>query len=104
MLAGLDGRVRALEGAIITQSITASQKIETAFGRLDEHTKQIHQLKEDLDCRVNDRIEVTDDLNKRMIGVEQVATTAKWILGIFAVMVAGLLWAIFTHQVELTFR
>lgn len=93
MVSGLDGRVRALEGAIITQSVTATQKIEAAFARIDEHTKQISTIRSDVDC-----------LEDRIAKAESIVSAVKWVGGIFAAMVAALIWGILTHQIEVVFK
>jgi hypothetical protein len=116
VVSGLDGRIRALEGAIITQSVTAAQRLDAAFSRIDEHTKQIADFRADLDCRVRERIEITDKLSERIgkLEVERLAqmegrvSRLEWIAGVatgLSVLLAGLivtlLWKIFTGEVQI---
>lgn len=104
MLTGLDERVRALEQTTITQSVTASQKLEAAFRKLDEHANQISVLRNDLDCRVAERVKVTDDLSTRVTKAEGITAAVKWLGGILIALIVSLLWGVVTHQIEVTFK
>ena len=104
MLIGLDERVRTLEQTTITQSVTAAQKLEAAFRKLDEHSNKLDTLRSDLDCKVAERVKITDTLDDRMLRVEQITSAVKWLGGILVALAVGLLWAVLTHQVELNFK
>jgi predicted acyltransferase (DUF342 family) len=104
MLIGLDERVRTLEQTTITQSVTASQKLEAAFRKLDEHSFLLGSLRTDLDCRTSERVKVTDDLERRITRAEAVTSSVKWLGGILVTLAVALLWAVLTHQVDLSFK
>jgi len=112
----LDGRMRAVEGALITQSITATQRLDAAFQRIDEHTKQMGDFRIDLDCRVRERVEVTDKLGERITKLETehvakmearvnrlewVASIATGLSVILAGLIITLLWKVFTGEVQI---
>ena len=104
MLIGLDERVRTLEQTTITQSVTAAQKLEAAFRKLDEHSIKLDSLRIDLDYRVDERVKVTDTLDDRMLRVEQITSAVKWLGGMLVALAVGLLWGIFTHQITVEFK
>lgn len=108
IVSGLDERVRQLERATVEQSVTAAQRLDTAFRKIDEHTLQLREIENDLVCRVRDRQAVTDDLCKRldilaqrMQNVESVARFAKWLGGAVGALVIVLVWDILTHTVTI---
>lgn len=104
MLIGLDERVRTLEQTTITQSVTAAQKLEAAFRKLDEHSNKIDGISKDLDCKISERVKASDALSDRMLRVEQITSAVKWLGGILVALGIGLLWGIFTHQIAVIFK
>ena len=108
VVTGLDARVRALEGSIISQSITASQKLDAAFARIDEMKVLTNSIQSDLDCKVRERVEVTNKLTERLeaaekqiISLQGIARVALWIAGVLGLMGITLLWKIFTGEVQI---
>lgn len=61
--------------------------------KLEEHTKDIKKLKDDI-----------EELKRASAKIDQIASALKWVAAAAIAMVLGLLWAIFTHQVELVFH
>ncbi len=88
----------------ITQSVTASQKLEAAFRKLDEHTTQIGGMRNNLDCRVAERVKITDELDKRVTRAEGITAAVKWLGGIIVALIVSLVWGVVTHQIEVTFK
>jgi hypothetical protein len=108
IVTSLDSRVRALEQATVEQSVTAAQKLDALFRRVDEHSAQIREVENDLTCRVRDRQVVTDDLYKRfevmaqrVQEVEGVAKLVKWLGAAVGGLVVALVWGILTHTIQI---
>ena len=101
IVSGLDERVRQLERATVEQSVTAAQRLDAAFRKIDEHTGQLRELQNDLDCRVRERQEITNDHAKRLNEVESVSRIAKWLGVVVGGLIAALVWGILTHTITL---
>lgn len=104
MLIGLDERVRMLEQTTISQSVTAAQKLDAAFRRLDEHATKLEILRSDIDSKVTERIRITDELDRRLAKAESITAIAKWLAGFLVMLIVALLWAIFTNQAQVIFK
>lgn len=102
VVTGLDGRVRALEQAMIEQTVGSSNKLDAMFRRVDEHKILIDSLGSEIDCQVKERKDVTDKLERRVQSVEVVAAFAKWLGALFLTLAIVLIWAVLTHTVTLT--
>lgn len=106
IVSGLDERVRQLERATVEQSVTAAQKLDALFRRVDEHSAQIREVENEVMCRVRDRQAVTDKLDERLTAlsqriqeVEGVARLSKFIGAAFGGLIIALIWGILTHTV-----
>lgn len=102
IVTSLDGRVRALEQATVEQSVTASQKLEALFRRVDEHSVQIREIENDITCRVRERQTVTDDLSNRVLDLEGVSKIARWLFAAVGALVLALVWGIVTHTITIS--
>ena len=100
MLSGLDERVRQLERATIEQSVTASNKLDALFRRVDEHSAQINALQVEMGERVQERNASLTALQNRVQNVEHVAAIARWLGAGLGMSILALVWAILTHQVS----
>ena len=101
MLSGLDERVRQLERATIEQSVTASNKLDALFRRVDEHSAQINSLQVEMGERVQERNASLTALQNRVQNVEHVAAIARWLGAGLGMSILALVWAILTHQVSI---
>ncbi len=106
IVSGLDERVRQLERATVEQSVTAAQKLDALFRRVDEHSAQIREVENEVMCRVRDWQAVTDKLDERLTAlsqriqeVEGVARLSKFIGAAFGGLIIALIWGILTHTV-----
>lgn len=108
LVSGLDERVRQLERATVEQSVTAAQKLDALFRRVDEHSAQIREVENDVTCKVRERQAVTDDLDKRIVAmslrvqdIESVTLLAKWVGAAFGGLIIALIWGILTHTITI---
>lgn len=97
----LDDRVRALERATVEQSVTAAQKLDALFRRVDEHANCINALEKDVNAAIHDRVIVTDNLRQRIQDVEGAIALLKWVAAGIGGLALVLLWNIIIGQVRL---
>jgi hypothetical protein len=108
IVSGLDERVRQLERATVEQSVTAAQRLDAAFRKIDEHTAQLREVENDLTCRVRERQDVTNDLDKRLTSLdkrtqdtEAVIKILQWLGAAVGGLIIVLIWGILTHTVTI---
>jgi hypothetical protein len=101
IVSGLDERVRLLERATIEQSVTATNKLEALFRRVDEHASLLRALQDDLSCKVHDREVVTSGLDRRLSEVEGITRFIKWLGAAVGGLIIVLIWGILTHTITI---
>ncbi len=90
LLQALDARLRAIETAAVTKIAVMETRLEAAWKKIDEHDTQLKSQAE--------------TQNKQKLVLEQLnglRNALIWIVSAIGILIIGLLWAVFTHQVEI---
>lgn len=90
-IGSLDTRMRTIENSAMADMAVQKNRLDAAFEKIDEHKGQI------------EKITTTQGNHARLL--EQFQLMRKgvwWLVVLVGAAVFGLLWAIFTHQVEIT--
>jgi hypothetical protein len=98
-ITSLEVRIRTLETTAFSDVAVQKAKIDMLLARADENKSNISGLHKTLgdwpDCEEVKELVSDHPQVMAFVGI------TKWLLGIFGVMVIGLLWAIFTHSVNI---
>lgn len=106
MLSGVDARVRQLENSLITQTITATQRLDAAFVRIDDARRAAEDLRADMDCKVREREQITQALRSDLIALEKriaklefINTILSAIGSLLLILIGTLVWKLITGEV-----
>lgn len=106
LLQALDDRLRAIETATVTRIAVMETRLDAAWKKIDDHEVKFKTVDEDLKSLptakdIEGLKSFKDDqvkINEKMLSIRSVLL---WGGSAIGMLIVYLLWAIFTHQVEI---
>jgi len=83
LIQSIEARLRAIETSATTKLAVVETRLDAAWDKIDDHEVAVKEFRHEAE-----QIKIL----KGLLG---------WILSAFGILVISLLWAIFTHQIEI---